>query len=93
MNEVLYPDETAVTEKKWNPRFSAYAKAQGCTEAEVLRRDDWKYPGGRMTGFVLWMAEQRQLWQEVTGRRSLRDPGGQASFAAFIGREEASNDD
>jgi hypothetical protein len=46
----------------WNPRYQAYAHAHGEADAEaMLAADRERYPGGCMTGFVLWL---RERWDE-----------------------------
>jgi len=46
--------------REWNPRFRAYANAQGRTPAEQLDHDREAWPGGHMTGYILWMADRRR---------------------------------
>ena len=41
--------------KKWSPRFSLYARAQGRKPQAQLDHDREKYPGGCMAGFFSWM--------------------------------------
>ncbi len=54
-----------MAKSKYNPRYLAYCKAMkvGSPEA-MMRRDSKKYPGGCMTGFVLWMRERQRKFQE-----------------------------
>jgi len=40
---------------KWNPRYVAYAHAHGRTPEQMQLVDEARYPGGCMTGFMLWM--------------------------------------
>jgi len=40
--------------KQWNPRYLAYCNANhNHPEAQILI-DEKKYPGGKMTGFIIW---------------------------------------
>lgn len=39
---------------KWNPRYENYARIHNQTPDGMLALDDERYPGGRMTGFLLW---------------------------------------
>jgi hypothetical protein len=68
------------TVKDWNPRFVAYARSQGRTPEDQAGFDDELYPGGRMTGFILWMSHQ---WEKFRGNRSRYTPWSQEDYAAF----------
>ena len=48
-----------------NPRFDAYAKEHSKTPEEMLEMDREKYPGGCMTGYIIWMSEKRQEFYKV----------------------------
>lgn len=48
----------------WNPCFVAYAKVDGLTPNQVLERDYRRWPGGKMTGFMLWIAEQVRAFRK-----------------------------
>lgn len=39
-----------------NSRYLAYCAAHGRTPDEQAAADGEKYPGGKMTGFLLWMS-------------------------------------
>ncbi len=41
--------------RDWNPRYRLYAKDHGREPDAMLARDDGKWPGGRMTGFMSWI--------------------------------------
>jgi len=43
-----------------NPRYVAYARAHRRTPDAQLEHDRKEFPGGCMTGFQLWIAEQRR---------------------------------
>lgn len=38
----------------WNPRYVNYARVHGRTPEQMIRYDIEIYPGGKMTGFILW---------------------------------------
>jgi hypothetical protein len=46
---------------KINPRYLAYCRAHGNAYKEQLAKDTETFPGGKMTGFVLWL---QQKWRE-----------------------------
>lgn len=53
--------ETA-PDTNWNPRFLAYAHAQGERDPKaMIALDRERWPGGVLTGFTLWNREQ---WNE-----------------------------
>ena len=59
-------------------RYALYAKANGRTPEAQLAADKVKYPGGCMTGFILWIsARQRdyttRLIEEAFSTREARD--------------------
>ena len=39
----------------FSPRFTAYARSQGLAAQQALEADIERYPGGKMTGFILWI--------------------------------------
>ncbi len=49
--------------RKWNPLFAAYARAHKRTPAGQLAHDETTYPGGKMCGFILWIAQCRALFK------------------------------
>ena len=51
----------------WNPRYVAYARAHGRTPEEMRAHDADVWPGGRATGFILWISKQWQRWHEERG--------------------------
>jgi len=48
-----------------NPRYVAYATAHGKSPAEMMAADDIEWPGGCMTGFILWMSERKQAFYKA----------------------------
>lgn len=48
-----------------NPLYIAYATSQGMSADEVLASDREQYPGGCMTGFILFVADMKRKFWEV----------------------------
>lgn len=59
---------------RWNPRYVAYAAAHRVDPATMLQRDREAWPGGHMTGFILWMNTAWKTWFEATNHPRRRDP-------------------
>jgi hypothetical protein len=87
-----------VSERLWNPRYLAYAKSNGVDDpAQMIASDEERFPGGKMTGFIVWIGRQWERFRAQTGRRhcgpASRDypPGGgpdeQAAFDAWLQQE------
>ena len=54
--------------KDWNPRYLAYARAQGEPDPEkMLEKDRERWPGGVMCGFSLWIQGKWQEWYTLIG--------------------------
>jgi hypothetical protein len=73
-------------ERKWNPRFVAYAMAHGRTPEEQLAHDEVAWPGGKMCGFLLWSSRKIEAWRASlpagTDMRG-RQPVGPEMHAAY----------
>lgn len=65
-----------------NPRYQAYARAQGRTPAQQLEHDRLRWPGGCMCGFILWIAGWWHHYMAVR-RRPLNDVRWNSDHAAF----------
>lgn len=59
---------------KYQPRYLAYCAANGLEPEEMLGKDRERYPGGYMTGFLLWIPQMWKKWDELTGRGDLSLP-------------------
>jgi hypothetical protein len=67
------------------PRYRAYARANGSASAErQLERDRERYPGGAMVGFITWIGERWVEWRALTGRRSPHSLADHAAFDAWL---------
>ena len=70
-----------------NPRYLAYVRSQGMTTEESRAADETMYPGGRMTGFVLWLSLKWQAWDAMHKHPThhVRDAKEHAEFDEWIG--------
>lgn len=73
-----------------NPRYAAYARAHGRTPRAQLAHDALTWPGGRMTGYILWVDEQKQRFasaypESMAGDR-VRDPMQLTAFLERVAR-------
>lgn len=55
----------------WNPRYVAYAKAHDSDPETILEADHERWPGGVMTGYIIWIQEKWNEWLKVKGSRDL----------------------
>ncbi|MBB6306261.1 hypothetical protein [Xanthobacter tagetidis] len=55
----------------YQPRYVAYCIAQGRKPEDQLQHDRVRWPGGKMTGFILWLREMLQVYAAEPGRYSL----------------------
>ncbi|HUV03988.1 MAG TPA: hypothetical protein VMX94_02650 [Armatimonadota bacterium] len=55
----------AARASEWNPHYLAYCRAHGHTPEEQRDLDREAFPGGINCGFMLWMSEQRRLFNEA----------------------------
>jgi hypothetical protein len=76
----------AQTGDEWNPYFVAYARVHGRTTDEQMRHDEEAWPGGKMTGFTLWIREQWAAWWEW--RKTQPAPLLAKTFVNYIKSEE-----
>lgn len=48
-----------------NPRYLAYCKAQGEPDPDkMMERDGELYPGGVMTGYIVWIGSMWMEWKD-----------------------------
>jgi len=50
-----------------NPRYLAYCLAHARTPDEMREADSEDWPGGKMTGFILWMSRRWSQWAKLRG--------------------------
>lgn len=70
----------------WNPRYLAYATAQGLSPKDCLARDTELWPGGKMTGYLLWIHRQWRDWDEKNKHPAehIRDSEEHRAFDAWL---------
>lgn len=51
----------------WNPRFVLYANHRGLSPEEVLEKDEKRWPGGKMVGYMLWIDGMWRAWRTLKG--------------------------
>jgi hypothetical protein len=49
---------------EFNPRYVLYASVHGLSPEAMLERDKEAYPGGVMTGFMLWMGRRKAEFEK-----------------------------
>lgn len=60
----------------WNPRYVEYANSHGRTPDEMLVIDKAEYPGGAMTGYIIWINARWREWKMIN-----RKPANEPLFA------------
>lgn len=56
----------------YQPRYIAYAQAHGRNPSEQEEFDVERWPGGCMTGFILWSNQHLSRWKSLVGIASHR---------------------
>jgi len=75
-----------------NPRYVEYCRAHGLTPDAMLARDEEAYPGGCMTGFILWIGARWREWEALTKRGTVHSIEDHAAFDAWLATwEEAAS--
>ena len=70
----------------YQPRYLAYCKEHGNTPENQLAQDGNTYPGGRMTGFMLWISKQKRAFKQASPQSFLHgDIADQKAFDLFLG--------
>lgn len=66
----------SVGDSVWNPRFLCYCAATGEPDPDrTLARDKSLFPGGSMTGFLVWIGEMWSDWDDQRPAQFARDEG------------------
>lgn len=47
-----------------NPRYLAYCKNQKLSPENCLKRDEKRWPGGVMCGYILWMDKKKSEFRK-----------------------------
>ena len=53
------------TNDQWNPRYLRYCEAHGKDPESMLVHDDERWPGGVMTGYILWIQSKWSEWHHM----------------------------
>lgn len=68
-----------------NSRYVAYARAHGKTPEAMAQADKAAWPGGSMTGFILWIAKQRRQFAALHPDKMMGDAvRDQAAWSEFL---------
>lgn len=59
-----------MTVERYNPRYIAYASAQGLSPKAAMIRDADLWPGGKMAGYILWIHHQWATWDAKMKHKS-----------------------
>jgi hypothetical protein len=60
-------DRAPPTDKNWAPRYAEYCRAHNRAPSRMLEDDTARWPGGKMTGFILWLGARLQAYCEQRG--------------------------
>lgn len=75
----------SVTVPTYQPRYLAYCQAHGMTPEAMDAHDEERFPGGCMTGYILWIGDRWAEWAKVNGRKDQqRTAADHASFDAWL---------
>lgn len=69
------------------PRYAAYCITLGArSREEMVERDAAAYPGGKMTGFLLWIDAGWRTWDEKRGGKpqASRSAADHAAFTEWL---------
>lgn len=71
----------------WNPRYVAYAAAHNKTPEAMIEHDKEAWPGGKMTGYILWSNAHWSRWfVECKGRK--RAEPASSSYPDYISERD-----
>lgn len=68
----------------YQPRYVAYAHAQGMSPEEVGQRDRERYPGGCMIGYMGWINDRWREWEALTAQRQPYSEADHDAFDAWL---------
>ena len=68
----------------YQPRYIAYAKSNGNTPEEQEAKDRERWPGGLMTGFIVFIGEMVARYKKAAGINGNEPILDQDEFTSFI---------
>lgn len=72
-------------EIRYQPRYLAYcALTGGGSPSATMSRDEKKYPGGKMAGFILWVGEQWREWEGIFGKVEMKSQEDYDRFDSWL---------
>jgi len=75
-----------MSKQGWNPRFTLYARSNGLSERQQIKKDREVWKGGYMAGFSLWIRRKwSDWWKQYRGHRQDLP---KSVFLAILGEEE-----
>lgn len=69
---------------EWNKRYLIYAQSHLSTPEDMMESDRWRYPGGKMCGYLNWINESIRQWKAETGHVGPLVPADHMRFDVWL---------